>query len=447
MAHALLARPSLCGDVGACYRSPVPGARTLKVKCPTWEHVEAFYGRKLRDGNLLTVRVPFPIDAGAGLDLALELPSELVMSIAGRVRAVAPAGDGQRNALQLELIGFTDEIRGRLEVLVAESREQPDEAPAPAAPPRAAAASRAPPVPQPEDAPVDERIHEPAPPQVEDVREDEREVFVALESELGRLRECAAHDVLGVSWDAGVLDIRRAYFDITKHFHPDVYAKYRSTPILRLAQEVFIHINKAYDRMRDAAVAAGDAIVAGPALLPHTGWLASFDDLGPEEPVRSRAPRPPPPPVRISGAAAPQADAEAVRIQKPLTADRLFGDIDLDDGAERGAGALAAPPGEVGALGDEARAAMADGELEEARDKLTRALELEPRNRALRALYHVVIAREKLAAGDRGTAVSQLESALAHDKECDEARATLDEMRGEVEGGAARKGLFKRLFR
>ena len=55
-------------------------------------------------------------------------------------------------------------------------------------------------------------------------------------------------------------------------------------------------------RVREAAVEAGHAIAAGPALIEHKGWFAGFDDIGTN--AQSR-------PIRVDGAKkrkAPQRD-------------------------------------------------------------------------------------------------------------------------------------------
>ena len=64
--------------------------RSLHVKCSTWDQVEAFYERKLRRGNTLSMRVPFVIDAGAALTLGLELPNQLVIAVDGIVTKATP---------------------------------------------------------------------------------------------------------------------------------------------------------------------------------------------------------------------------------------------------------------------------------------------------------------------------------------------------------------------
>jgi hypothetical protein len=388
--------------------------RTLKVKCPTWQHVETFYERKLRPDKTLTIRVPFNPQEGSNVTLGLQLPDGSVTAIEGKVLGVMASPSGKKAAIRLHLHGMTEEVLGRLRAQVEASRKD-----SPTAHDRMMASAGAermvpgrsdpalrrnsqtavptmPPAPLPEDAPIDEVVDMPSAPVADQVSEFERDVFMQLEAELKQLKECAAHEVLGVTPDAEVVHIRHAYFARTKHFHPDLFARYRSPVIMYMAQEVFIYINRAYDRMRDAAVAAGRAVLAGPALLPHDGWLAGLDDISAAEPV--------------AGA-----------------------------GREAGEG-RARPLGQVQGTAEEL---MAAGDYEGAREHVADALHADPRNRQLRALYYVVGGKQALSAGDTVLASSQFEAALAHDHDCAEARAALDELRARGQ----HSGVFSRTLR
>lgn len=454
--------------------------RTLKVKCPTWRHVETFYSRKLRKDKTLTLRVPFHADEGTKIKLGLELPEGEVMNIEGTVLDITPGEAGERNGLRIYLHGLDAALLDRLKGLITEHGEAAPaqgaaQAPASARKPAAArpgatgrdaagsptasqnapgrkaasapggaggrAADRAvtspgqrassqagaapraraatarsgpvaaettivPPAASPEDAPVDEVVEPPFEPSLDNVSEYEREVFGYLEGELTRMRESAAHDVLGVDEDADVVEIRDAYFDLTKRFHPDLFARYRSRTILHMAQELFIHINKAYDRMRDALVQAGRAIVAGPALIPHDGWMAGIDD--------------------IQGHGAGEHQDESA-----------------------GIGGQGAPDGWAGtragsAAGDEeVMALIAAGKFEQAREHVAAALHGDPRDRHLRALYYVINGRELLAAGEDTAAATQFEAALAHDRDCRAAHEAIEKLRA----SGRHSGLHPRTFR
>lgn len=383
--------------------------RTLKVKCATWQHVETFYARKLRRDNTLTIRVPFDPQEGSIVMIGLHLPNGTVMAIEGKVLGVMTAPAGKKAAIRLHLHGMTPEVLGRLKAMVAEAqkdesaprgegREALDGRP-PAPPrPRQPAVPTMPPAPLPEDAPIDEIVEPPFAQSADQIADEfEREVFVQLEAELTQLREFAAHEVLGVMPDADVVEIRDAYFARTKHFHPDLFAKYRSAAVMYMAQEVFIHINRAYDRMRDSAVVQGRAVVAGPALLPHDGWLAGLEDISAEEMAPSVEHRP-------------------------------------------GEGQQPRPLNLVQATAEQL---MIAGDFEGAREYVADALHADPRNRQLRALYYLVGGKQAMNEGDAALASSQFEAALAHDRDCVEARTALDELRARGQ----HSGLYPRTLR
>jgi curved DNA-binding protein CbpA len=452
-----------------------PPARNLKVRCATWDQVEGFYARKMKEDRTLVITVPFNPRKGEGVTIALALPNEMVMAIDSVVLAARPAPDGKRAQVRLRLQGMTDTVIGRLRALVTDGRggralAMPDDAAT--SPPKQPRAATEPPAAAPVDAPVDEPVERRATPTVDLVREEQKQVFLALEVEHRRLREAAAHEVLGLAWDADVAAIRRAYFGLVKRHHPDVYAKHRSDAIMHLAEEVFIHVNKAYDRLRDAAMAAGKAIVAGPALLPHSGWLAGMEEIEDVEdssPVVTTtvrgaefvgAPRTRlevsesgPLTVRFGGGTRPMEAVDDERVEPvPLTADTLFGDVEPP--SEK-MGAVPASEGsqasqlfaarsaqgkernQVEALEADARAAISRDEYETAAAKLAEALHLDARNRPLRALYHVVKGHELADQGKAVDATTQYETALRHDPDCAEAREALQTRRA-----SKKKGLF-----
>jgi hypothetical protein len=233
-----------------------------------------------------------------------------------------------------------------------------------------------------------------------------------------------------------------------------VYARHRSPAIQFISSELFIHINRAYDRMRDAAVASGSAIAPGPALLPHRGWMAEFDDIGAQAPAPVRPTPPPPPPPATKRAVPPPVPPGAKSRTAPqvaLTHEGLFGD-EATPRPEVAAAAPEPPAADTAAQADvpaaqlviDARALIADGEHSKARELLVAVLRREPRNRTARSLYHLCSAEILLAAGKAVEATTQLEVAAAHDASCEEVRAALARARQDP---AKKGGLFRRLFR
>jgi hypothetical protein len=124
-----------------------------------------------------------------------------------------------------------------------------------------------------------------------------------------------------------------------------------------------------------------------------------------------------------------------------LTADSLFGDIQLPADAAGKNRIPSSPSMNVGAMSIEAgQLAFGQERWADAREHFAAALRANPRNRSIRALYHVASGMELRARGEGAKATLQFETALAHDRECEEARRALGQ------AGDDKKGLFKRFF-
>ena len=243
-------------------------ARTLHVRCTTWEQVDVFTTRKLRKGKLLSMKVPFETKTGAPVTLGLELPNQLVVAIDGVVqraspvdgRASRPAHVDRDRADRADRRGDGadprdgDARRERSKHRRRRERRRQD---------AGAAAQRAPtPVPTADDLPADERA-----------------LFQHLSGELRRLRAAAVHDVLGVASDAEPEQIRASWKNLIRRHHPDLVARRNAPAISHLAEELTILSNRAYDRLRAALVAEGRGTIVGPTLSTPPGWLVGFDDI------------------------------------------------------------------------------------------------------------------------------------------------------------------------
>lgn len=385
-----------------------PG-RSLHIKCGTWDQVEAFYQRKLRRGNVLSMKVPFTADPGTAITLGLELPNQLIVQIDGKVLKASHVDGSDRTWMEIELRGLTAELKTRLRNLVAEGR--------------AAAAIKP----------------KPGEPNADELPADERQLFLHMSHELRRLRQLAVHKVLGVDGDADPGVVRRGWLDLVSKYHPDVAAPHRSAAISHLAEEILILVNRAYHRMRASLVAEGRATALGPGMVQPHGWLIGFDDLatGDREPV---------PEIRRSASA-----SAPVRFGAKVTMDNLAPPPPqptargTDGGSERSGGIPTTPmPVDGGdSFEHKARALLASGDNPAAKEMLATALCVYPRSRPLRSLYYVASALTALDAGQVMLATSQLEAALAHDEECVEAAAILDQLRRD---GTQDFGAVRRLF-
>ena len=374
-------------------------ARTLHVRCATWEQVDVFTTRKLRKGKLLSMKVPFETQAGAPLTLGLELPNLLVVAIDGIVQRASlidpePGAkpDQARTWIELELTGLTDEVMSRIRAMASEALARSAQE---------GRGERALPVP-----PV--TVRRATSSGVEELAADERELFQLLSSELRRMRGAAVHDVLGVPADANSTQVRASWKNLIRRHHPDLVARRAAPAISHLAEELTILANRAYDRLRSALVAEGGGTIIGPTLTASSGWLVGFEDIASVgavarsspprlEPTPEVPPRPPP------SATVQGADAFEAR----------------------------------------ARAMLANGDADNAREVLAAALVVFPRSRSLRALYLVATALVAVLRGEVMLAISQLETALAHHDQSVEATMLLEHVK---KHGADRPEQMRRVF-
>jgi DnaJ-domain-containing protein 1 len=360
-------------------------ARTLHVRCTTWEQVDVFRTRKLRRGKLLSMKVPFYCDPGAEVTLNLELPNQVVIVIEGTVLKSSPVEPDPKVAkteppktwLEVELVGFTEEVVARIKRMASGDVAEPEPAP-----------------PQPALRPA--RTTGPLA-AVDELPADERAMFQHLTAELRRLRSVAVHDVLGVPRDADAEAIRRGWMDLVRRHHPDLVARRNAPAITHLAEELTILANRAYDRLRVALVAEGRATSVGPALNPPPGWLVGFDDISSTGSV-----------IRAKVAQTLQSTGNAPHVETIPPVSQVQG-------------------GEAFEL--RARAMLGDGDADNAQEVLAAALCVYPRSRPLRSLYYVASAISALSKGEVMLATSQLETALAHHEHCSEAAAILELLR------------------
>jgi len=403
----------------------VSTARTLRVKCTTWDQVEAFYLRKLRRGRSVTIRVPFAAAAGDSIAVGLELPSGMVVAIDGEITDAHSLAE-DRTSIDIDLHGLTTELVDRLERLVADGRVDAT---------REVLDFVADGLEQVSHGPYGEDA-------ARELGDPAHGVVVTLDAELRRMRQLPVHEVLGVAWDAGPIEVRAAWRRLCLRLHPDALAAHGSAAVIHLAEELMILVNRAYERLRASLVAEGRAAAIGPAVRPQKGWLVAFDAVSTGE-IAAPLPRIPSP----SGPTAPdRRRAKPTTIPTVVFGETTEGALDgLEPAPATVESSLAAAKASSwdNPFEQQARARLAAGDHLAAREVLAAALYAYPRHVALRALYHVAAAMEALDGGLHDRAVSQLEAALTIDPGCREAHLALDEMRRGGGDPAALQGIFK----
>ena len=374
-------------------------SHTIKVKCATWDQVEEFYTRKVVNERLV-LRLPTRGSPGSMVTIALVMPTGLVFALDALVEGTGTLDERGKYPVALRMVGLSDENKLRLVRLVHEGRGEVVEI--------EVMADDDVPVPTPGDAPLDEVVERRPEPGPEAVLPEEKQAFEQLDAIRRRHQELAAHAVLGVPAEATPTAVRKAYLVLAKRHHPDIYGRFRSPAVRLLSQQVFLHVNRAYDRLRQSFAEQGVPTI-GPARSDTSGWVADVAAAPDDDPLDE----------------ASEVNFESA-VRTPLTPADLGGDD------------------EAASLVAAGRAQIQTGAFAEAREALARALRAHPRNRQLRALYHVASGLEMRKLGRTSEAQLHLETALRHDKDCDLASGSIGT--DEAAPAPEKPGLFRRLW-
>ena len=449
-------------------------ALSIKLRCASWQQLSTIYKRDLSRGSMF-LKASTPPALGTSVRIDLTLPSASVVVLTGVVER--HVNDPQRGAgVELKLAPLPSGTTWMIETaLAAESKTR-----APTSPGERAASS----------AGSDIAITEGA-----EVAAAEAELIKALMSEADSLRKLNPFLVLGLGYEATDADVRAAFGELTKRYHPDRFARYQSTELRQVAAEIFILIRDAYRKLGDEAARAqvlgtlgrqtraqpraatqGQIPPRSPQQIPSKGDPAPpVATTGPQHPrpatpppVSVPIPRvspPPPPPQRVP--TPPPREAEPV-IARPATP------LPVSDQPSRGyraatpmpiadakSGPVRAPPPPVvterkpilntpppvlteptdpGALDD----LLDAGKIDDALAAYKVMAKKFPNDRGYRAGIELCEGFRAVAARDRLEAAQRFESALEIDPSNERAARELAEMRRQATN--ERKGLLSRLM-
>jgi curved DNA-binding protein CbpA len=403
------------------------GQLSIKLRCASWQQLATIYKRDLSRGAMfLKASSPPPIGTSVRIDLSL--PSASVIVLIGTVKQhVTDPARGQ--GVELELAPLPAGSVWMIEsALAAESKRQSEQPSAPAA-----TGSQ----PQPAITDGDEQVSA------------EQELMRALLSEAESLRKLNPFLVLGVGYEASDADVRAAFGELTKRYHPDLFARYESAELRQTAAEIFILIRDAYRRLGDETGRAQALSVLGrPAGAPRSI---------PARPSTPPTPRPsakiPPAAARAPEPAAAKADDAPVEVPtvKPV-------DYAVPEAARPTSPPVqSAPTTRSSQSGSIARKLIDDtadtspyealidaGRLEEALAGYRAMAKKQANDKAARAGVELVEGLIALGQRDRLEAAQRFEAALEIDPSNERAARELADMRRQATN--ERKGLLTRLM-
>jgi hypothetical protein len=464
---------------------------SIKLRCASWQQLATIYRRDLSRGSMFLKSSTQP-PLGTLVKIDLELPSATVLELTGAISDHVT--DPQRGSgVQLKLEPLPTKTVWLIEsALAAENKVRA----ATQAGQTGAMRTVADP-----DAPGDSQAQIA---EGENIAEAEQDLIRALEAEAESLRKLNPFLVLGVGYETTDNDVRAAFGELTKRYHPDRFARYQSTKLRQIAAEIFILIRDAYRRLADQqsrqqvrstiggrtpppmplarpTPPAGVRTVTAPRI--PTGQIPPIAKipLPPLKPVPDRAeakieiqaPAAPPEvptkpgpydaPTNPSGQSAQIASTQLARPGEPLSIpqahviDRKSGPVRMpavttpmpssgpmpimDSGSvRRSSTSPVIESSDTSAL----EALIDEGKLEEAMTGYRVLAKKSPQDRGARAGIELVEGLRALANRDRLEAAQRFESALEIDPSNERAARELADMRRQATN--ERKGLLSRLM-
>ncbi|HEU0034795.1 MAG TPA: DnaJ domain-containing protein [Kofleriaceae bacterium] len=392
------------------------GALSIKLRCASWQQLATIYKRDLSRGAMF-LKASHPPAIGTTVRIDLTLPSASVIVLTGVVQS--HVDDGVRGqGVELKLAPIPAGSIWMIEsALSSEHRRQPTPA---TGTPTVLPPTKSGPVAAMSDG--------------EDMAAAESELMRALVAEAESLRKLNPFLVLGVGYEASDADVRSAFGDLTKRYHPDRFARYESTELRALAAEIFILIRDAYRKIGDSAgrqqvlQAIGRspsargmpspkpvpaAKIPPPRLAEQSAGMRAMATTPAAIPVVTRPPAPPPaPPPATTSQSMPKIDGHSV----------------------------ASPIHDAAAIEE----LLDDGRIDDALAAYRALAKKQPQDRTLRAGIELCEGLRALGNRDRLEAAQRFESALEIDPSNERAARELADMRRQATN--ERKGLLSRLM-
>lgn len=421
-------------------------ALSIKLRCTSWQQLATIYKRDLSRGSMFLKASTQPA-LGTIVRIDLELPSATVIELQGTI--VQHVVDPQRGTgVDLKLEPLPTKSVWMIEsALAAENKV------------RAQTGSEAAPSPPPA-----------RPTTISDGEElsaAEVELIRALEAEVESLRKLNPFLVLGVGYETTDDDVRHAFGELTKRYHPDRFARYQSAKLRQVAAEIFILIRDAYRRLADdkgrqqvlatiktkaparpqseprVATPPRGARVAVPPARPSESSLAP-PKATPHESPTVQGPHDAPTNPSVKPAELAHTELAKGDLAVPVDRSRKF---EPTRPLTPPAGVAAAPPAKKAPEPTDSSAVenlVEAGKIEEALAMYRALSKKNPQDKAMRAGIELCEGLKALSARDRLEAAQFFEAALELDPSNERAARELAEMRRQATN--ERKGLLSRLM-
>lgn len=415
---------------------------SIKLRCASWQQLSTIYKRDLsRSAMFLKSASPPPLGTPVRIDLTL--PSASMIVLTGTVSEhVAPGGLGGRGpGIDIKLATIPQSAMWLIETaLAAQSATAPaGAAPGSTAPPPIAGAPAAAPGPSARDSARESGLDD-----GRDLVNAESELIAALGAELVALSRLNPFQVLGVGYEVTDDEVRAAFGELTKRYHPDRYARYTSVQLRSLASEIFIIVRDAYRKIGDATARAQTAASLGRAPAPRAVAIA--------RPVPPRAATVPAAPPRAATAPVISTVAPPPRISTtPPAAPPAAPPPSLTAPETERRPVLAAPPPILTGTGDGQAMDLATidalldaGKFDQAIAAYRLYAKVHPHDRQARAGVDLAEGMKAMANRDRMEAAQRFEAVLELDPSNERAARELAEMRRQATN--ERKGLLTKLL-
>jgi TolA-binding protein/Tfp pilus assembly protein PilZ len=414
------------------------GPLSIKLRCASWQQLSAIYKKDLARGAIF-LKTGKPPPMGTAVRIDLTLPTDSMIVLSGYIAEHVPEGGlgGRGPGVDVRLSAIPQSAMWLIETALASAQKGGQ------TPPVGVSTTAALPT-IPADAGLDDG---------NDLAAAESELLTALTSEFESLKKLNPFQVLGVGYEASDSDVRAAFGELTKRYHPDRFARYRSQELRNFAAEIFILIRDAYrrigdDKSRQQVVAGlGPRRMPGPPAPPAPA-RASTSPAAPPPAPRPTAARPSGPIDRASGPiAAPSNERASTAAGSPPPAPRPP-EAPLPQHNTERRPMVSAPPSVIDEGGKTdytaAESLLDSGKYDEALAVFKIYLRKNPADRVARSGIELAEGLRALAQRDRLEAAQRFEAVLEMDPSNERAARELSDMRRQATN--ERKGLLSRLL-